>query len=151
MIKQFGSWQKVLDTYKKTYTPERQKYPDLKDIPNGEQKFKELSELKSEKGRFIYPEISFNMPFTGVLYALDKNNILGSKSEIFALLFEERIKLAYSLKKMDDNIPDLPEIEPTEFNAKRILEYFDYYDIESLQDAIELFNPNTNPEEMCII
>ena len=56
-----------------------------------------------------------------------------------ALMFEERVKLAYSLKKMDDNIESLPEIRQGQFNASRLLEYFNYYGIYSLVDSIESF------------
>jgi len=149
-IKKFKSWENVLEAYKASYSKERQKYPDLnsKECDSGESKFKEISKKKSKKGRFIYPEISFNMPFSGVLYAFDKDMVSGSKSEIMALMFEERIKLAYSLKRMDDRIEDLPPIVATEFDDDKIQEYFDYYNIETLQGSIPLFNPNISAKNV---
>jgi hypothetical protein len=51
-------------------------------------------------------------------------------------MFEERFELAYSLKKMDLDIPSLPEIITDAFEEDKIVEYFDFYDIESLKSAI---------------
>ena len=51
-------------------------------------------------------------------------------------MFEDRIRLAYSLKKMDSDIEDLPEINPPSFNGKRLEEYFEYYDIVSLKPDV---------------
>lgn len=138
-IKKYGSWSKVLQVYHSLNLKNREKYPDLNTLPDGEQKFKYLSEKKSPKGKFIYPEIIFNMPYTGVLLAFDQELISCPKTEIMALMFEERIKLAYSLKKMDDDIPELPLFEKGPLNRKNMEEYMDYYDIKTLQEAIDLF------------
>ena len=149
-IKKYGTWQKVLEAYKVKYQDERLKHVDLNtpnlalegDVePNGISMFNGLKDLKSEKGKIIYPDIDFNMPYTGVLYAFNREILKNkaSKTEIMALLFEDRIKLAYSLKKMDEDIPNLPEIKKLSFNKDRILEYFNYYDITTLNDQISIF------------
>jgi 5'-3' exonuclease len=138
-IKKYGSWEKILEAYKIKYQNERIKYPDLNTISEGANIFTQLKEAKSEKGKTIYPEISFNMPYTGVLNAFDKDFIKASKTEIMALLFEERIGLAFSLKKMDSNIPNLPEINVGSYNQERLDEYFDYYDITTLGNSIKIF------------
>ena len=138
MIAKHGTWEKVISFLKQTYQKERDKFPDLKDVPQGDQKFKELSEMKSESDKIVYTEISFNMPFTGVLYEFAKGNVKGKKAEIMALMFQDRIKLAYSLKKMD-YIESLPAIEPETFDKKKLMEYMDYYDIHSLYNDIDVF------------
>lgn len=146
-IKKYGTWQKVLDAYKTKFSDARKSFPDLKDpllIKDGydpKQVFEDMKNKKSEKGKFIYPEINFNMPYTGVLSAFDKETlkVKASKTEIMALMFEERIRLAYSLKKMDEDIPNLPEINKLPFNKDRVLEYFKYYDINTLDESIYLF------------
>ena len=86
------------------------------------------------------------MPFTGVALAFEEKRWKpkktgGVKQNIMALMFEERVHLAYSLKKMDGDIGSLPSIAPvSEFKQDRLLEYFDYYGIESLKEDIELLN-----------
>jgi len=138
VIKKYGSWEKVIEAYKKKYEKSRKDYPDLNTITDGRTKFDYLANKKSEKGRFVYPEISFDMPYTGVLLAFDQNQIDGIKTEMMSLLFEKRVFVAYSLKKMDSDIENLPEIVPMKSNKERLLEYFDYYDIETLKDAIDI-------------
>lgn len=139
VIKKFETWKKALEAYHKTYEKARKDYPDLKDAPNGDVQFAYLKNKKSEKGRFIYPEITFDMPYTGVLLAFDQDQIDASKTEIMALMFEKRVELAYSLKKMDDVIDELPEFEKNPLNREKLNEYFDFYDITTLQGAIDLF------------
>lgn len=138
-IKKYGDLDKVLQAYKDKYKSARDKYPDLNTRDNGEDLFKYLKEKKSEKDRLIYPQISLDMPYTGVLLAFDQNFIKGSKTEIMSLLFEERIKLALSLKRMDDDINDLPEFTKGEMNADKLSEYFEFFDIKTLESAISLF------------
>jgi len=146
-IKKYGTWQKTIDAYKIKYADSRKMFSDFKDpllIKDGYDPkiiFEELKNKKSEKGKIVYPEITFDMPYTGVLNSFDKDllRIKGVKSEIMALLFEERVRLAYSLKKMDSNIPNLPEINKLKLNKERILEYFRYYDITTLDEYIYLF------------
>jgi 5'-3' exonuclease len=136
-IKKYGSWDKAIDAYRQEYADKRVKYPDL-DATN-KTAFDYLAGKKSEKGRFVYPEISFDMPYTGVLSAFDRDEISGSKAEIMALMFEKRVKLAHSLKKMDDEISELPEFSKEEANKDKLNEYFEFYDIKTLQGAIDLF------------
>ena len=146
-IKKYGTWQKTIEAYKDKYADSRKSFPDLKepllikDNYNPVSIFGELKNKKSEKGKIVYPEISFDMSYTGVLNAFDKDllKIKGVKSEIMALMFENRVRLAYSLKKMDDNIPNLPEIKKLQLNKERVLEYFRYYDITTLDESICIF------------
>jgi 5'-3' exonuclease len=149
-IKKYGTWQKVLEAYKGKYQDERLKYSDL-NTPNialsgdteidGISMFNYLKDKRSEKDKIIYPEINFNMPYTGVLYSFDKGVLKtkASKTEIMSLLFEDRIRLAYSLKRMDEDIEGLPEINKLQFNKERILQYFNYYDITTLNNEISVF------------
>lgn len=145
-VKKYGTWQKILEAYKVKYADARKTYPDLKDpllIKDGYDPmkvFEDLKNKKSEKGKTVYPEISFEMPYTGVLDAFDKEilKVKASKSEIMALMFEDRVRLAYSLKKMD-YIEDLPEIKGDKPNKEKVLEYFRYYDITTLDESIALF------------
>lgn len=143
-IIKFGTWEKVITAYESQYEDLRKKYPDYKLPENGGEmndayEIEELVNAKSEKGTILYPDIQSNMPWMRVLYAFHKGEVKMPKATIMALVFQDRIKLAYSLKKMDDNIPDLPEITSGEFNEQRLTEFFNYYDISSLTDTYLLF------------
>jgi len=133
-IQQFGSWAKVIEEYKNQYGSLRDKYPDLKD---NETEFKKLQRIVTKSGKPKYPEITIEMPFTGVTLAVEEKKVKAiTKTVLLALMFEERVRLAYSLKKMDDEIPDLPEITSYKYNEKRLQEYFDYFNIDSLKDEV---------------
>jgi 5'-3' exonuclease len=150
-IQKYGNWRATIDHLKKMYSEVRKEYPDVKGddferlrnirTPKEEEKFKKGDEWKGK-----YPEIIEGMPFTGVALAFEdkkwkptKELKKGLKNNLLALMFEERIELAYSLKKMDTNIEGLPNIEPGKFNKERLMEYLNYYDIESIRDDIEIF------------
>lgn len=143
-IKKYGSWQNVIKAYESEYSELRKKYIDLHEslLPNARDQFKKLSEQKSnpdkENSRLKYPGIYWGIPYSGVAWAFDNGDIKMPKTTLMALMFQSRVELAYSLKKMDDNIPNLPEIQNGEMNRERLLEYFDYYDIETLKDGLDV-------------
>lgn len=138
LIKEHGTYEKVLQYLHQQLDPLRNQYPDIKDP----MEFKRLAEMKANpdnpKSKLKYPEITMDSPFTGVALALEDKKIKKlSKTDLMIMIFEERVRLAYSLKKMDI-IPDLPEIKQGEFNKDRLIEYFNYYDIETLKTKIDL-------------
>ena len=134
-IQKSGTYQSVLKELHDQYDNLRINNPDITD----ENEFKRLAGMKTPKEKSKYPEISINMPFTGVALAIEDKKIKSiPKTDLMALIFEERVPLAYSLKKMDDNIDGLPEIKGFVPNRDRLMEYFDYYDMESLKDEIDL-------------
>lgn len=139
-IQEYETWQNTLKKLHEELDPVRAKFPDL-----NAKDFQELKNFKTPKEKPKYPEITENMPFTGVALALEKGEWKpeeksGVKNRVMALMFEERVALAHSLKKMDDEIENLPELT---FDAKcdkeKIMEYFNYYDIESLKSKIDNF------------
>jgi len=135
LIKEHGSYQKTLEYLHKQMDPLRIKYPDIKDPAE----FKRLESVATKSGKLKYPEITTNTPFTGVALAFEDKKIKDlSKTDLMILMFEERVKLAYSLKKMDI-IPDLPEIKQGTFNRQKLLEYFEYYDMATLLDSVDIF------------
>jgi len=138
-LKVHKSWKNILSHYHNKYDSLRVKYPDLTD----EKEFKIIQEVKSDPekptSRLKFAEITFDMPFTGVCKAFNDGVIKIPKTELMVLMFEKRLGLAYSLKKMDDDISDLPEIEKFEFNREKVIQYLEYYDIYTLHDEISLF------------
>jgi len=156
-LQQYGSWKNVMKAYHEKYDKLRVQFPDIKDWDNSaedegsgidiekvkREEFYQLSSAKCDPkkptSRLKFPEISFDMPFTGVCLEFHKGNIDVSKTELMALMFEERVRLAYSLKKMDDDIANLPEISQGECNLDRIIEYLEYYDIYTLHDELNIF------------
>lgn len=139
LIQEHGDYKKVLEYLHKQYDSLRMQYPDIKDPSE----FKRLAEMKSDpdkpSSKLKYPEITIDTPFTGVALALEDKKIKKiPKTDLMILLFEQRVELSYSLKKMDV-ITDLPSITQGTLNEQRLNEYFDYYDIVSLKDSISVF------------
>jgi len=116
--------------------------PEAGDDPQGVfDGWNDLAKLKTDKDTLIYPEVYWGMPHSGLLMPFHEKKIKIPKKELMALMFKDRVKLAYSLKRMDTDIEGLPVIEREEQNKVRLLEYFQYYDIVSLIDRIDvLFN-----------
>lgn len=137
IIKEHGTWQKALDAYRKQLDPYRKDFPDLINNPS---EFSRLSGMLTEKKKSKYPEITIDMPYNGVALAIEDNKIKEKipKTTIMAVMFCKRIELAFSLKKMDDNITNLPEIQQGKINREKLIEYFDYYDIESLRASVDI-------------
>jgi len=138
LIKEYHKWQNIYTEYDKIYGDLRKKFPDLV----GAKDFEKLKNIKTKSEKLKYPEIFLRMPYTGVVLAVEEKRINQniSKTVLMTLMFGERVKLAYSLKKMDSDIDDLPDIEKGSFNGEKLLEYFDYYNIESLKDKADMFN-----------
>ena len=135
-IQEHQSWENLYKFYHTEYGALRTKFPDL----TKPEDFKKLTDITTKSGKQKYPEIIIGMPYSGLVLAVEEKRTKNiSKNILIALMFEERVKLAYSLKKMDDNIDNLPEIKQGEFNEKRLLEYFSYYEIHSLVDSVSVF------------
>jgi len=132
-IKKRGTWEQVLKGIEDKYVSDEQ-YHEISD-----EDFQYLAKKKTENKNLIYPGIYKGQPHIGLLKLFDERKVKISKQDAMALIFKDRVKLAYSLKKMDVNIPDLPEIIETEKDKGKLLEYFEYYDIVSLVNRIEVF------------
>jgi 5'-3' exonuclease len=150
-IQEHGSWEAVIDHLKGLFRELREQYPDVKGeefeklrnirTPAEQKKFEAGQEWKGK-----YPEIKEWMSYTGIALAFEekrwkptKELKAGLKNNLLALMFKDRVRLAYSLKKMDSNIKDLPHIENKELKRERLIEYFDYFDIESLKESVGVF------------
>ena len=133
-IKECGSWEKVINAYEEKYKDIRSDFPDLK---NNKDEFDRLVNISTKSGKPKYPDITIDMPWTGVTLAVeDKKTKNIKKTILMALMFKERVRLAYSLKKMDDDINDLPEVRQGKFDPDKILEYLEYYDMETLKGKV---------------
>lgn len=142
LIQDNGNYKNVLIKLKDRFSSLREMYPDI----SGDQ-FKELQSIKTPSDKAKYPEIYEGMPFSGIALASengswkpDKEFKKGLKVNLLTLMFEERVHLAYSLKKIDDDMENLPEIKNQEFDKEKLLEYMDYYDMESLKSDVDIFS-----------
>jgi len=129
-IKKYGTYQGVLDSIVKRYSKEINLYPKFEDVPGN--LFEEYMRFTTDKGTYLYPQIYSDMPYLGLLDAFHNKKIKISKRELMALLFSERVALAYSLKKMDCEISDLPEICSGKQCKDKLFEYFKYYNITNI-------------------
>jgi len=130
-----GNCFSVIESIEKMAKDYREKYPDI----TGDE-FNRLKSIVTKSGNPKYQGIYEGMPYTGVTLACEDKKIKPAlaKSTLMALMFKDRVPLAYSLKTMDN--PEVPkEIPRFAFNKNKLMEYFDYYDIESLKDSIHIF------------
>jgi len=136
-IKKNKTWENVIADLEKKLLKYESEYSELSD-----EEFDELSKKETKSGKPLYADIYRNQPHIGLLKGFDNKKIKVAKKDLMALLFKDRVKLAYSLKKMDLDIEGLPEIVSLEKDKGMLLEYFQYYDIVSLVDRVDLlFNP----------
>ena len=170
-IQKHGSWEKVISGLEKKFKALKKEFPDIKDIVNGkinlkttsffntitdnedlENKFNNLMEETSGTKiiRKKYPDVNINTPYSGVILALHLGMAKVKKTDLMAVAFKERVRLAYSLKKMDKDI-ELPEIKNVESNKEKLMEYFEYFDIKSLQEGIDvLFEEDCEKESVAL-
>ena len=145
-IQEYGSWEQFYKALHEEFDKVREEYPDL-----NEDNFEKLKNMRTDKEeekfkkgepwKGKWAQITKDMPFSGVAFAFENKTwkpkkTAGVKASIMALMFEKRVALAYSLKKMDDDIPNLPPITKGEFNEERVMEYLNYYEMNSLKDDI---------------
>ena len=143
MIRQYGAWDKAVQACVLEVEPLRQKYPDLCTIDGGKDKYQQLIDMekkskvgkKDKKYKYLY----YNMPFTGVLYEVEFGNVKITKTTLLTAMFQDVVKLAYSLKKVDDDIENLPEITEQERDLNKFIEYLRCFDIYSLDNVKLVF------------
>ena len=131
-IKTHGTWKKLIEDLEEKYAEDEKTFSSLTD-----EEFKELSEKKTKSDNLVYPDIYRDQPHIGLLKGFDTKKVKISKRDLMALLFKDRVELAFSLKSMDLDISNLPEIEPLEKDREKLLEYFAYYDIVALVERID--------------
>lgn len=104
-IAKHGSCAGIMAEYHKSFDHLRVKYPDVK----GEH-FALLKNSETADGKRKFPGVKEWMPFTGVALAYDGGAIKMPRNVVMALVYEERIALARSLKAMhrDIRLPSLP-------------------------------------------
>jgi len=107
-----------------------------------EEEFNEISEKTTKTGAQLYPEVFWGQKHLGLLKSFDNKKIKVNKKDMMAVIFKERVDLALSLKRMDDDIEGLPDFSTENCNSKdenMLIEYFNYYDIVSLREPIKVF------------
>ncbi len=138
-IKQFGTYQKVLDAYRSELEPLRVKYPDI--TAENASLFEQLRSLVTEKGKPVYPDVWPGMPFSGLALAIAQKvcKTKVHKSKVVALMYEERVRLAYELKKMISSIEidGLPVCE--QHGPEKFLEYCEQYKLRQVADKADIF------------
>lgn len=144
-IKTHKTIERALESIKSSLVKLKEEFPDLNTLEDGQLKFDELKNAKTEKGKSKWPEITFDMPYTGIAWALEfkktKEKIV--KNDIQIVMFEKRIHLARSLKTIDRNMPEIYEINQGEMNLKLVNEFLNAFDIYSINP--ELLNANYVP------
>jgi len=135
-IQKHKSYKNVLDYYMKQYGHLEEQFPIIKSMLDLES----LRLQTTKSGKQKYPDVYYGMPFSGVALAVEQGKIkpLPQKA-LMLLMYQERLDVAYSLKKVDDDIADLPAIKAESPQLEKLQEYFDRYSIKSLGEDIGVF------------
>jgi 5'-3' exonuclease len=106
-IKEYGSFDKVVDGIRKKLEPLRIEYPDLQSQEDVDKLLKIEVGRNNEKP---YDCCFVGMPFSGVALALEEGKIKKcNKADLKVAMYKERIELAYELKGMYRDLP-VPEV-----------------------------------------
>jgi 5'-3' exonuclease len=135
-IQKHISYKNVLNYYVKKYSHLEDSFPAIESMLDLES----LRLQKTKSGKQKYPDVYYGMPFSGVALAIEWKKIdpIPQKA-IMLLMYQDRLDVAYSLKKVDDDINDLPEIKENESQIDKLQEYFEKYSIKSLSKEIIIF------------
>jgi 5'-3' exonuclease len=131
-IKKQGTWENLINSLEKKFKDDEELFSELT-----EEEFDQLAKMQTPTGKHVYPDIYKGQPHIGLLKGFNEKKVKTTKRDLMALLFRDRVKLAFSLKSMDLDIAGLPEIEPLEKDKEKLLEYFEYYDIVALVERID--------------
>jgi 5'-3' exonuclease len=114
-ILQCGTAKAVIEGLETKYGSWRAKFPDI----SGDD-FKILKEAETETKKPKYPGITPGLPYTGVALAYQRGLVKMPKASLMALMFKDRIPLAWFLKEMKDDIV-LPDLVPLERDGEAAL------------------------------
>jgi 5'-3' exonuclease len=133
-IAKYGSCMAVMASYHQSYNSLREKYPDIK----GEE-FKALKSAKTADGKMKFPGVQEWMPFTGVALAYEQGKVKLPRNVVTALVFEERIALAKSLKAMHRDIvlPALPPVMDRN-GLDKFVGYCRKYSLREVEEAADI-------------
>lgn len=129
-IKQYQTSMDLILAMESKFDALRAACPDL----TSESQVAKLLELGGVRGNSpAFEGVYVRMPFSGVAMALLSGEIKNIKKiELKFAMYKERIKVAYSLKKMNRNI-DVPNMKFTScLNEKKFLEFCEKFELSSV-------------------
>jgi 5'-3' exonuclease len=136
-IQQYQSAEGVISAMSSKFDAIRAECPDLE----SEEEINELMDKSGVRGNAstidgCYP----GMPYTGVAWALATGQVKKiSKIELKFAMYQERIRLAYRLKKMNRNLPvQNVSFKPT-FNESSFRMFCQKYELKSLLQKMDSF------------
>lgn len=142
-IQKHGSYQKVLEYYYNQYKELDNKFPPIESMLDLES----LKLQTTKSGKTKYSDVYYGMPFSGVALAIEWGKIKAIPQKALTLLmYQERLDVAYSLKKVDDDIANLEEIKLPEPKVDLLQEYFKKHSIKSLLNDVSVFSKIQNEE-----
>ena len=115
----------------------RVQYPDL----SGEA-FQALAKLETPAKKPKYTFLHEKMPFTGVAWALEKKQVKIPKSELLALMHEEKMPIAKVLKTMRIfDVPTLPGVDAPPWNRQlqsKFVSFCRHYQLNEIEMDAEM-------------
>jgi 5'-3' exonuclease len=107
LIKDHGDYESVIAACASELSPLRAEYPDL----DNQDDVNELISFGAGKKSNKYEGCYVGMPFSGVALAIERKKIRKVKViTLMIAMYQQRVRLAYRLKKMVDDI-ELPELK----------------------------------------
>lgn len=130
-VKVLEAFHVELDKYRRMYPD-----PDSSDLST----FEKLCGISTPSGKPTYPDAWPEMPFLGLAVALHNKTCKDkvSKTKLKALMYEDRIHLAYKLKKMDVDISvsTLPAWERN--NRDAFVKYCKTYKLSEVEEVADI-------------
>lgn len=141
-IKEHGTYQKALESIHAELDIFRTNYPDL----DTEEKFLELKGLKTEKETILFPDIWQGIPFSGLAIAVTNKTCKEKikKVKLTAMMYEERVHLAYQLKKMDGNLDFSFDFSERPTNRELLDSLCEKYKLTQVAQDAEIFFQNVS-------
>lgn len=135
-IQKHGTYAKVLEYYMSQYKHLENEFPSIESMLDLES----LKLQKTKSGKQKYIDLYYGMPFSGVALAIEWGKIKPiPQKALMLLMYQERLEVAYSLKKVDDDISGLPEIKKGDVQIDKLQQYFEKYSIKSLSQEANVF------------
>ena len=144
-VQKHGSYKKVLEYYQNQHRELDSQFPVVESMLDMES----LKLQTTKSGKPKYSDLYYGMPFSGAALAIEQKKIKPiPQKALLLLMYQERLDLAYDLKKSYDEIENLPIHSAGEqsMNVDGLREYFNKYSI-NLSILEELSNTSDRKEE----
>jgi len=136
LVAEHGTYEGVINASVEQMGVLRLEYPDLESAEEIENLVSTRADKKVNPYSGCYP----GMPFTGIAMALEQKKLKRVKrAPLYIAMYQERVRIAYVLKKMRDELP-VPELVPfNRYDAEGFSAACDMYELNEIRSQINWF------------